>query len=101
MLKFGLFGTVVTASALLAGCGGGMASPSKVATAAGATACDDSGMYVRPIIYPSRTSTRHIRGDREEVYDCVFRHRLPECVVYEGKDNLQPPKRSSRPTTTA
>lgn len=88
MLRIGLFGVVLAASALLAGCGGGMASPSKVAVAVGATACDDSGLYVRPIIYPSSTSTRHIRGAREEVYDCVFPHRLPECVVYERKDNL-------------
>lgn len=60
---------------VLAGCGGGgAASPSTVATAAGATACDNSGFYVE----------NKISKDKSTIYDCRFAHGLPKCVTYSG-----------------
>src|SRR5436190_20203539 len=60
---------------LLVGCGGSGTSPSQVATAAGATTCDDSGF----VLQGSAT------GANDVIYDCRFAAALPKCVTYSGR----------------
>jgi hypothetical protein len=64
----------MAAASLLAGCGGGAASPSKVASVAGATTCDNSGFYVQS----------KLTGHKDVIYDCRFARKLPKCVTYSG-----------------
>lgn len=59
---------------LLSGCGGGAASPSQVAGAAGATMCDNSGFYVQS----------KLTNEKQVIYDCRFAAKLPKCVTYSG-----------------
>jgi hypothetical protein len=68
-------GVACLAATLLAGCGGGAASASEVASVAGATACDNSGFYVQS----------KLTGHNEVIYDCRFAKKLPKCVTYSGK----------------
>jgi hypothetical protein len=60
--------------AVLAGCGGGAASPTKVAQVAGASYCDNSGYFIQS----------KLTSSKETIYDCRFGRRLPECVTYSG-----------------
>ena len=69
-----LSGALVTAAALLAGCGGGAASPGTVAQAAGATSCDNSGFFVES----------KLTNEKDVIYDCRFADALPKCVTYSG-----------------
>ena len=89
MLRIGFVGAVLAASALLAGCGGGVASPSKVASQFGyvGAQCDDSGLSMKPSIngQPIELS---LHGRRVEIYDCVFLRHLPACVVYDGTGSM-------------
>jgi hypothetical protein len=65
---------VVAAAALLAGCGGGGPSASQVATAAGASFCNNSGFYIQS----------KLTGNKSVIYDCRFAGKLPACVTYSG-----------------
>ncbi len=70
-----LGGSLLAAVALLAGCGGGAASPGTVAQAAGATSCDNSGFYIQS----------KVTSDKQVIYDCRFSGGgLPKCVTYTG-----------------
>jgi hypothetical protein len=74
--KFALVLLALVLAAALAACGGGgTASAAVVAQAANATSCDDSGFYMKP---------QSGNGGKEEIYDCHFAKRLPECVTYDG-----------------
>jgi hypothetical protein len=58
----------------LAGCGGGGPSPTQVAAAADATACDNSGFYMQS----------KLSDDKAVIFDCRFAKGLPKCVTYSG-----------------
>jgi len=74
-LRIAVLATMLTCLAgVLSGCGGGAASPTKVAQMAGATSCDNSGYFVQS----------KLTNKKDVVYDCRFAHRLPECVTYSG-----------------
>lgn len=58
---------------LTSGCGGGGASMSQVANAAGANSCDNSGYYL--IIKTT--------GEKDTIYDCAFApDNQMRCVTY-------------------
>ena len=72
--SLGALAAVVAAAALLAGCGGSTTSPSQVATAAGASFCNNSGFYIQS----------KLNGDKSVIYDCRFAGKLPKCVTDSG-----------------
>jgi hypothetical protein len=83
-----LVGMVLAASVLLAGCGGGgIASPSKVASQLYGATCDDSGLSMKPVLY-GQSIERSLHGHRVEIYDCTFLRHLPACVVYDGVNSM-------------
>jgi len=64
-----------TASAIfIAGCGASVVAPSRVAAAAGATTCSNSGFYVRS----------KVTGNKSVIYNCRFAHKLPACVIFSS-----------------
>src|SRR5262249_20202309 len=86
MLRIGLLAVVLAAS-VLAGCGGGIASPSKVASQDVGAKCDDSGRSSKPSINGAPIErSLHRRG--VEFYDCTFPRRLPACMVYDGVNSM-------------
>jgi hypothetical protein len=89
MLRIGFVGVVLAASVLLAGCGGGRASPSKVASQLGyvGAKCDDSGLSMTPAIN-GKPIERSLHGRRVEIYDCTSLRHIPACVVYDGINSM-------------
>ncbi|MGH3429627.1 MAG: hypothetical protein ACRDQZ_19005 [Mycobacteriales bacterium] len=74
MKKLAFIAPLIAVVTLLAACGGGAASPDKVAVAAGATSCDNSGFYIQS----------KLTNEKDVVYDCRFAQKLPKCVTYSG-----------------
>lgn len=73
-LRPSFLGIAALLAATLAGCGGSAASPTKVAEAAGASHCDNSGFYIES----------KLTDKKETIYDCRFPAGLPKCVTYSG-----------------
>lgn len=64
----------VAVGVVIATRGGGPASPTLVARAAGAATCDNSGFYIQS----------KLTSEKDVIYDCRFGRALPKCVTYSG-----------------